>query len=52
MDVERTLKRFPPGISASKRTILMDQLIRIIITVLKRNPAMHYYQVSSSSYLW
>uniref|UniRef100_A0A2P2HXJ2 TBC1 domain family member 20-like n=1 Tax=Hirondellea gigas TaxID=1518452 RepID=A0A2P2HXJ2_9CRUS len=44
LDVERTLKRFPPGISSERRKVLMDQLIRMIVTVLKRNPDMHYYQ--------
>lgn len=44
LDVERTLKRFPPGISPDKRRVLMDQLIRVILTVLTRNSDMHYYQ--------
>ncbi|KAA0185222.1 hypothetical protein HAZT_HAZT004967, partial [Hyalella azteca] len=44
MDVERTLKRFPPDISPEKRQELMDKLTRVIMTVLQRNPLFHYYQ--------
>ncbi|KAF2356793.1 Rab-GTPase-TBC domain [Trinorchestia longiramus] len=44
MDVERTLKRFPPNISPERRRTLMDELIRVIMTVLQRNPLFHYYQ--------
>lgn len=44
LDVKRTLKRFPPGIEDSRRVILMDQLIVLIIRVLMRHPHLYYYQ--------
>ncbi len=44
MDVNRSLKRFPPGISDDERPELQDQLTRLIIRVLARHPDLFYYQ--------
>jgi hypothetical protein len=44
MDVNRSLKRFPPGISDEDRPELQDQLTRLIIRVLAAHPELHYYQ--------
>ncbi|MCL4143217.1 UNVERIFIED_CONTAM: hypothetical protein GTU68_035360 [Idotea baltica] len=44
MDVNRTLKRFPPGIDEAYRYVLMDQLTTLIIRVLQKHPHLHYYQ--------
>lgn len=44
MDVNRSLKRFPPGISDEDRPELQDQLTRLIIRVLHAHPELHYYQ--------
>lgn len=33
-----------PGMPASERAVLQEQLIDIILEVLKRNPQLHYYQ--------
>jgi hypothetical protein len=44
MDVNRSLKRFPPGIAEDDRPGLQDQLTRLIVRVLLRHPGLHYYQ--------
>ena len=44
MDVNRSLKRFPPGISDDDRPELQDQLTRLIIRILDKHPGLHYYQ--------
>ncbi|CAL4153575.1 unnamed protein product, partial [Meganyctiphanes norvegica] len=44
LDVNRSLKRFPPGIDEEYRLILMDQLTTLIIRVLMKHPELHYYQ--------
>ncbi|KAM3596995.1 uncharacterized protein V6R79_024298 [Siganus canaliculatus] len=44
LDVRRSMKRFPKGMSATQRVVLQEQLIDIILVVLKRNPQLHYYQ--------
>lgn len=44
MDVNRSLKRFPPGIAEEDRPELQDQLTRLIIRVLDKHPELHYYQ--------
>ncbi|XP_041868555.1 TBC1 domain family member 20 isoform X1 [Melanotaenia boesemani] len=44
LDVRRSMKRFPKGMPASERAVLQEQLIDIILQVLKRNPQLHYYQ--------
>jgi len=44
LDVNRSLKRFPPGIEESERPLLQDQLTRLIVRVLVAQPTLHYYQ--------
>ncbi|XP_040565480.1 TBC1 domain family member 20 [Lepeophtheirus salmonis] len=44
MDVNRSLKRFPPCISDEQRPELQEQLTRIIIRVLGAHPELCYYQ--------
>ncbi|XP_008420372.1 TBC1 domain family member 20 isoform X1 [Poecilia reticulata] len=44
LDVRRSMKRFPKGMPASERAVLQEQLIDVILEVLKRNPQLHYYQ--------
>uniref|UniRef100_A0A4W4EUK8 TBC1 domain family member 20 n=1 Tax=Electrophorus electricus TaxID=8005 RepID=A0A4W4EUK8_ELEEL len=42
LDVRRSMRRFPRGID--ERAVLQEQLIDIILDVLRRNPQLHYYQ--------
>ncbi|XP_071355350.1 TBC1 domain family member 20 [Trachinotus anak] len=44
LDVRRSMKRFPKGMPATERAVLQEQLIDIILEILKRNPQLHYYQ--------
>ena len=46
MDVDRSLKRFPPGIREEERPGLQDQLTRLIVRVLIKHgdKTLHYYQ--------
>ncbi|XP_035475873.1 TBC1 domain family member 20 isoform X4 [Scophthalmus maximus] len=44
LDVRRSMKRFPKCMPAAERAVLQEQLIDIILEVLKRNPQLHYYQ--------
>lgn len=44
LDVNRSLKRFPPGIPYEKRVALQDQLTRLILRVIIRYPHLRYYQ--------
>ncbi|KAG7240958.1 hypothetical protein INR49_026136 [Caranx melampygus] len=44
LDVRRSMKRFPKGMPVAERAVLQEQLIDIILEVLKRNPQLHYYQ--------
>jgi len=44
LDVNRSLKRFPPGIEEAERPLLQDQLTRLIVRVLIAQPTLHYYQ--------
>ena len=44
LDVNRSLKRFPPGIDEADRPQLQDQLTRLIVRVLVARPGLHYYQ--------
>ncbi|XP_071386901.1 TBC1 domain family member 20 [Centroberyx affinis] len=44
LDVRRSMKRFPKGMPATERAVLQEQLIDIILEVLKRSPQLHYYQ--------
>ncbi|XP_046988519.1 TBC1 domain family member 20 isoform X1 [Schistocerca americana] len=44
LDVNRSLKRFPPGIPYEQRVALQDQLTRLILRVIIRYPHLRYYQ--------
>eukprot|EP00062_Callorhinchus_milii_P015810 gi/632966434/ref/XP_007899413.1/ PREDICTED: TBC1 domain family member 20-like [Callorhinchus milii] len=44
MDVKRSLSRFPQGMRVDQRVALQQQLIDVILYVLKGNPQLHYYQ--------
>uniref|UniRef100_A0A672ZBY0 TBC1 domain family member 20 n=1 Tax=Sphaeramia orbicularis TaxID=375764 RepID=A0A672ZBY0_9TELE len=44
LDVRRSTKRFPKGMPARDRAVLQEQLIDVILEVLKCNPQLHYYQ--------
>nr|XP_057904076.1 TBC1 domain family member 20 isoform X2 [Doryrhamphus excisus] len=44
MDVRRSMKRFPKGMLSSERAVLQEQLIGVILEVLRCNPQLNYYQ--------
>ncbi|KAG7319000.1 hypothetical protein KOW79_017474 [Hemibagrus wyckioides] len=44
LDVQRSLRRFPPGMPDEQRMGLQEELIDIILRVLQKNPQLHYYQ--------
>lgn len=44
LDVDRSLKRFPPSVHEAKRLLYQDSLTKMIIRVLSHNPSLHYYQ--------
>uniref|UniRef100_A0A1B6GG14 Rab-GAP TBC domain-containing protein n=1 Tax=Cuerna arida TaxID=1464854 RepID=A0A1B6GG14_9HEMI len=44
LDVNRSLKRFPPGIPYSRRVALQDQLTILILRVITKYPHLRYYQ--------
>uniref|UniRef100_A0AAY4E0F0 Rab-GAP TBC domain-containing protein n=1 Tax=Denticeps clupeoides TaxID=299321 RepID=A0AAY4E0F0_9TELE len=44
LDVQRSLRRFPPGMPDEQREGLQEELIDIILRVLHKNPQLHYYQ--------
>ncbi|XP_023714729.1 TBC1 domain family member 20 isoform X2 [Cryptotermes secundus] len=44
LDVNRSLKRFPPGIPYEQRVALQDQLTRLILRVIIKYPHLQYYQ--------
>ncbi|XP_027203343.2 TBC1 domain family member 20 [Dermatophagoides pteronyssinus] len=44
LDVERSLKRFPPSVKEVQRIAYQDKLTEIIIRILDHNPDMYYYQ--------
>lgn len=45
LDVNRSLKRFPPGIPYEQRVALQDQLTVLILRVITKYPHLNYYQV-------
>jgi len=45
LDVNRSLKRFPPGIPLQQRLALQDQLTVLILRVITKYPHLSYYQV-------
>lgn len=46
LDVNRSLKRFPPGIPYEQRIALQDQLTVLILRVITKYPHLRYYQVN------
>ncbi|XP_066153537.1 TBC1 domain family member 20 isoform X1 [Euwallacea fornicatus] len=44
LDVNRSLKRFPPGIPYGQRVALQDQLTVLILRVIIKYPHLRYYQ--------
>ncbi|KAL8570500.1 hypothetical protein ACOMHN_034535 [Nucella lapillus] len=44
LDVNRSIKRFPPGMEESHRLSLQDRLVEVIMRVLVKHPELHYYQ--------
>lgn len=44
LDVNRCVKRFPPGIEEHRRLAMQDQLIFLIVRILIKHPELHYYQ--------
>ncbi|XP_054284267.1 TBC1 domain family member 20-like [Macrosteles quadrilineatus] len=44
LDVNRSLKRFPPGIPYNRRVALQDQLTTLILRVISKYPHLRYYQ--------
>lgn len=44
LDVNRSLKRFPPGIPYKQRLALQDQLTVLILRVIMKYPHLRYYQ--------
>ncbi|XP_043088837.1 TBC1 domain family member 20 isoform X2 [Puntigrus tetrazona] len=44
LDVSRSMRRFPKGMRVDEREVLQEQLLDIILDVLRRNPQLHYYQ--------
>ncbi|XP_066907515.1 TBC1 domain family member 20 [Halyomorpha halys] len=44
LDVNRSLKRFPPGIPIEQRLALQDQLTNLILRVITKYPHLRYYQ--------
>lgn len=44
LDVNRSLKRFPPSIKEAQRLAMLDQLVLLIMRVLCKHPELHYYQ--------
>ncbi|XP_014259588.1 TBC1 domain family member 20 [Cimex lectularius] len=44
LDVNRSLKRFPPGIPYEQRVALQDQLTDLILKVITKYPHLKYYQ--------
>ncbi|XP_018572328.1 TBC1 domain family member 20 [Anoplophora glabripennis] len=44
LDVNRSLKRFPPGIPYKQRVALQDQLTVLILRVIMKYPNLRYYQ--------
>ncbi|PVD20727.1 hypothetical protein C0Q70_18888 [Pomacea canaliculata] len=44
LDVERSLRRFPPGMEEQHRLSLQDSLVDVIMRVLVKHPELYYYQ--------
>uniref|UniRef100_A0A8C8VG44 TBC1 domain family member 20 n=1 Tax=Pelusios castaneus TaxID=367368 RepID=A0A8C8VG44_9SAUR len=44
LDVNRSVRRFPQGMRAEQRQVLQEQLIDLVLHVLKAHPELCYYQ--------
>uniref|UniRef100_A0A452IAG2 Rab-GAP TBC domain-containing protein n=1 Tax=Gopherus agassizii TaxID=38772 RepID=A0A452IAG2_9SAUR len=44
LDVNRSTHRFPQGMRAEQRRVLQEQLIDLILHILRAHPELHYYQ--------
>lgn len=44
MDVDRSIKRFPPSVKEVQRLAIQEQLVVLIMRLLIANPPFHYYQ--------
>ncbi|TFJ99077.1 ubiquilin-2-like [Platysternon megacephalum] len=44
LDVSRSTRRFPQGMRAEQRQVLQEQLIDLILNILRAHPELHYYQ--------
>lgn len=44
LDVDRSLRRFPPGMKDDQRAVLQDQLVDVIMRILVKHKDLHYYQ--------
>ncbi|XP_063156083.1 TBC1 domain family member 20-like [Candoia aspera] len=44
LDVHRSVRRFPPGMPEKQRQVLQEQLVDVILHVLRAHPELHYYQ--------
>ncbi|XP_042321516.1 TBC1 domain family member 20-like isoform X1 [Sceloporus undulatus] len=44
LDVRRSVRRFPPGMQEAQRQVLQEQLMGVILQVLRTHPDLHYYQ--------
>ncbi|KAF6214994.1 hypothetical protein GE061_009742 [Apolygus lucorum] len=44
LDVNRSIKRFPPGIPYDQRVALQEQLTNLILRVITKYPHLRYYQ--------
>lgn len=47
LDVDRSHRRFPAEMRATRRRTLQEQLVRVIMRVLCQHQDLHYYQVHS-----
>ncbi|XP_061670331.1 TBC1 domain family member 20 [Syngnathoides biaculeatus] len=44
LDVSRSMRRFPNAMPSAERAVLQEQLVDIILEVLRCNPQLNYYQ--------
>ena len=44
MDVDRSIKRFPPSVREVQRLAIQERLVTLIMRLLISNPSLHYYQ--------
>lgn len=51
LDVNRSIKRFPPAIPSDQRVAMQDQLIRLILKIITKHPQLQYYQVQTNIFV-